>query len=171
MLFCGGWVGVSFINIMSIWQASLILNTQFIVFSIFTELCNRCCCSVTQLCSTLCDPMDCSTLGFPALHYLPGFAQTHVHWVSDAIQPSHPLSSPSPPALNLSQQQGLFPMSQLFASDGLSIRALASVFPMNIQSWFPLGLTGLISLLSKGFSRVFTNTTVRWYQRSTFFVV
>ena len=108
MLFCGGWVGVSFINIMSIWQASLILNTQFIVFSIFTELCNRCCCSVTQLCSTLCDPMDCSTLGFPALHYLPGFAQTHVHWVNDAIQLTHPLLSPSPPAPNPSQHQGPF---------------------------------------------------------------
>ena len=52
--------------------------------------------------------MDCSTPGFPDLHYLPEFAQTHVHRVNDAIQLSHPLSSPSPPALNLSQQQGLF---------------------------------------------------------------
>jgi len=56
----------------------------------------------------LCDPMDCSTPGFPVHHQLPKLAQTHVHWVSDAIQPSHPLSSPSPPALNLSQLQGLF---------------------------------------------------------------
>ena len=56
----------------------------------------------------LCDPMDCSTPGFPLLHYLPQFAQTYVHWVSDATQPSHPLSPPSPPALNLSQHQGLF---------------------------------------------------------------
>ena len=66
-----------------------------------------CCCSVAQSGLTLCDPMDCSTLGFPVLHHLPELAQTHVHWVSDAIQPSHPLSSPSP-ALNLSQHQGLF---------------------------------------------------------------
>ena len=65
-------------------------------------------CSVTQLCLTLCSPMDCSTPGFPVLHHLLEFAQTHVHWVVNAIHPSHPLSSPSPPAFNLSQQQGLF---------------------------------------------------------------
>ena len=65
------------------------------------------CCSVAQLCLTLCDLMDYSTPGFPVLHHLLEFAQTHVHWVSDAIQPSHPLSSP-PPALDLSQCQGLF---------------------------------------------------------------
>ena len=63
--------------------------------------------SVAQLCPTLCDPMDCSTPGFPVHHQLPEFAQTHVHRISDAIQPSHPLSSPSPPAFNLSQHQGL----------------------------------------------------------------
>ena len=66
------------------------------------------CCSVVQSCLTLCDPTDCSTLGFPVLHHLPELAQTHVHRVSDASQPSHPLSSPSPPAFNLSQHQGLF---------------------------------------------------------------
>ena len=64
-------------------------------------------CLVAQLCQSLYDPMDCSTPGFPVLHYLTEFAQTHVHWVGDAIQPSHPLSSPSP-ALNLAQHQGLF---------------------------------------------------------------
>ena len=64
--------------------------------------------SVAQSCPTLCDPMDCSTPGLPVHHLLPESTQTHVHWVSDAIQPSHPLSSPSPPALNLSQHQGLF---------------------------------------------------------------
>ena len=68
----------------------------------------RCCCSGTQLHPTLCDPMDCSTPGFPVLHHLPELALTHVHRVRDAIQPSHPLSSPSPPAFNLSQHQGLF---------------------------------------------------------------
>ena len=64
--------------------------------------------SVTQLCPTLCDPMNHSTPGLPVQHQLPEFTQSHVHWVGDAIQPSHPLSSPSPPALNLSQHQGLF---------------------------------------------------------------
>ena len=63
---------------------------------------------VCQPCPTLCDPMDCSTPGLPVYHQLPKFAQTHVHRVSDAIQPSHPLSSPSPPAFSLSQHQGLF---------------------------------------------------------------
>ena len=64
--------------------------------------------SVTELCLTLCDPMNRSTLGLPVHHQLPESTQTHVHWVSDAIQPSHPLLSPSPPALDLSQHQGLF---------------------------------------------------------------
>ena len=101
--------------------------------------------------------MDCSTRGFPVHHQLPELAQTQVHRVSDAIQPSHPLSSPSPPAFNLSQCQSSL-MSWLFASGGQSIRASASIPPMNIQDWFPLGLTGLISLLSKGLSRIFSNT-------------
>ena len=64
--------------------------------------------SVTQSCLTLCAPMDCSTPGLPVHHQLPEFTQTHVHWVGDAIQPSHPLLSSSPPAFNLSQHQGLF---------------------------------------------------------------
>ena len=64
--------------------------------------------SVTQSCPTLCDPMDCSTPGLPVYHQLPEFTQTHVHRVNDAIQPDHPLLSPSPPAFNLSQHQGLF---------------------------------------------------------------
>ena len=64
--------------------------------------------SVAQSCTTLCDPVDCSTPGFPVHHQLPELAQAHVHGVGNAIQPSHPLSSPSPPAFNLSQHQGLF---------------------------------------------------------------
>ena len=64
--------------------------------------------SVAQLCPTLWDPMNRGTPGLPVHHQLPEFTQTHVHWVSDAIQPSHPLSSAFPPALNLSQHQGLF---------------------------------------------------------------
>ena len=82
-------------------------------------------CSVAKSCPTLCDPMDCSTLGSPVVHHLPEFAQSHVHWVGDAIWPSHPLSPPSPPALNLSQQQS-FPMSRLFASSDQSIGASAT---------------------------------------------
>ena len=64
--------------------------------------------SVTQLCLTLCDPMNCSMPGLLVHHQIQGSTQTHVHWVGDAIQPSHPLSSPSPPSLNLSKHQGLF---------------------------------------------------------------
>ena len=66
------------------------------------------CCSVVQSYPTLGDPMDCSTPGFPVLHHLPEFAQTHIHQIGDAIQPSHPLLPPSPPALSLFQHQGLF---------------------------------------------------------------
>ena len=91
----------------------------------------------------------------------PRVAQTHVHWVSQTIKPSHPLSPPSLPALNLSQHQS-FPVSQLFASGGQSIgvSASASVLSMNIPGWFILGLTGWISLLSKWLSWVFSSTTV-----------
>ena len=69
---------------------------------------NQLCCSVAQSFPTLCDPMDGSTPGFPVLHHLLELVQTHVHWVSDAVQPSRPLSSPSPPPFNLSQHQDLF---------------------------------------------------------------
>ena len=104
-----------------------------------------CCCSVARSCPTLCEPMDWSMPGFPVLHYLPEFAQTHVPWVDDDIQPSHPLSSPSPPAFNISPASGSFPMTQLFASGGQTTGASASalVLPMNIQGSFPLGLTGI----------------------------
>ena len=119
--------------------------------------------SVAQSCPTLCDSMDCRT-GFPVHHQLSEFAQTHVHWVGDAIQPSHPLSSPSPPTFNLSQHQGLFNL--FFASGGQSIgvSASTSVLPMNIQDWSPLGWTDWISLQSKELSRVFSNTTVQKHQ-------
>ena len=109
--------------------------------------------------------MDCSTPGFPVLHYLLEFAQTHVHWVGDAIQPSHPLLSPSPPIINLSPYQGLFKWVS-FTSGGQSIgvSASTSILPMNTQDWFPLGSTGWISLQSKGLLRVFSNTTVQKHQ-------
>ena len=109
---------------------------------------------------TLCDPMDWSIPGFPVQHQLLELAQTHVHRVGDAIQPSHNLSS-YPPAFGLSLHQGLFQwvssLYQVVEVSGTS--ASRSVFPLNIQDWFPLGLTGWISLLFKEISRVFSNTT------------
>ena len=120
--------------------------------------------SVSQSCLTLCNPMYCSTPGFPVHYQLPEVAQTHVHRVGDAIHQSHSLSSPSPlPSIFPSIR--VFPMSQFFASGSQRIGASASssVLPMNIQDWFSLGLTGLI-LQSKGLSRVFSNTTVQKYQ-------
>ena len=123
-----------------------------------------CCCSVAKPCPTFSDPMNCSTPRFPVLHCLPEFAQSQILCVDDAIQPSHPLLVPSPD-LNLSQLR-VFPMSLLFASGGQSpgVSASATVLPMNIQVWFPLRLTGLISFLSKRLSRVFSSTTVQKYQ-------
>ena len=115
-------------------------------------------------CVRLSDSMDCSMPGLPVHHQPLELAQTHVHRVGYAIQPSHPLSSPSPPAFNLSQHQGLFQWVSSSPSGGQSIGALASVLPMNIKHWFHLGLIGLISLLSKGLSRVFPNTTVQKHQ-------
>ena len=96
----------------------------------------------------------------PVHHQLPELAQTHVHPVSDAIQPSHPLSS-SPPAFQSFPALVSFPMSQFFSSGDQSIGALASasVLPMTIQDWFPLWWIGWLSLQSKGLSRVFSNTT------------
>ena len=120
------------------------------------------CCSVTKSCLILCDPMNCSMPGFSVYHYLPEFSQAHVHWASDTIQPSHSLLLPSLLALNFFPASGSFPVSQMFASSGQSIgtSALASVLSKNIQDWFPLGLTGLSLLLSKGLSRVFSSTTL-----------
>ena len=117
--------------------------------------------SVTQSCPTLCDPMNRSTPGLPVHHQLPEFTQTHVHRVRDASQPSHPLSSPSPPTPNPSQHQS-FPMSQLFTWGGQStgVSALASFLPKKSQGWSPSEWTGWISLQPKGHSRVFSNTTV-----------
>ena len=122
--------------------------------------------SVAQLCTTLCDPMNHSAPGFPVHHQLPGFTQTHVHWVGDAIQPISssvvPFSScpQSPPASES------FPMSQLLAWGGQStgVSALASFPPKKSQGWSPSEWTGWISLQSKGLSRVFSNTTVQKHQ-------
>ena len=108
--------------------------------------------------------MDCSTPGFPVHHQLPELTQTHVHRVSDAIQPLHPLSFPLPPTLNLSQHQGLFKwVSSLYQVAKVLefLSASASVLPMNIQDWFPLGWTCWISLQSKRLLRVFSSATVQ----------
>ena len=118
--------------------------------------------SVTQLCPALCDPMDGSTPGLPVHQQLMESTQTHVHWVSDAIQPCHSLSSPSSPTFNLSQRQGLSNELVLaLGGQNIGVSASVSVLPMNIQDLFPLGWTGWIFLQSKRLSRVFSNTTVQ----------
>ena len=89
--------------------------------------------SVTQLCPTVCDHMDCSTPGFPVHHQLPELAQIHVHWIGDAIQPSHPLLSPSPPSFNIFPASGSFALSQFFASGGQSIGVSASASVSELQ--------------------------------------
>ena len=121
--------------------------------------------SVAQSCLTLCNPMDCSTPGFTVHHQLPEFAQTHVHWVGDAIQPPYPVV-PFSSCLQSFPASESFPESQFFTSGGQTIGASASaaVLAMNIRDWFPLGLKGWISMHSKGLSRVFSNTTVQKHQ-------
>ena len=114
------------------------------------------CCLAAKSHPTLCNSLDCSMPSLPVPYYLPKFAQTHIHWVVNAIQPSHPLPPPRSFPQSFSASVS-FPMSQFFASGRQSIGASASVLPMNIQGWFPLGFTGLISLQSKGLSRVFSN--------------
>ena len=91
------------------WSNLGLLHCRWILYQLsYQGSPSICFCTVTESCVIPCDPMDCSTPGFSVLHYLLEFAQTHVHWVSDAVQPSHPLSLPSLPALNLSQHQSLF---------------------------------------------------------------
>ena len=125
--------------------------------------------SVAQSCPTLCDSMNCNTPGLPVHHQLLEFTweftQTHVHQVGDAIQPSQPQSSPSPPAPNP-------PSIRVFSNEStLRMRwpkywsfSFNIVLPMNTQDWFPLGWTSWISLKSKGLSRVFSNTTAQKHQ-------
>ena len=132
-----------------------------------------CCSSVAKSCPTLRDRLDCSTSGFPVFYCLLELAQTHVHWVSDAI--NHLilclllllLPSVFPSSKVFSNEVFRVLSKELFTSSGQCTGASASssVLPMNIQGWFPLELTGLISLLSKGFLRVFSSIS------SAFFVV
>ena len=121
--------------------------------------------SVTQSCPALCNLMDCSMPGFPVHHQLLEIAQTHVHRVSDAIHSSHPV-------IPFSSCLQSFPASGFFSNESVPLitwqsiggSASVSVLPMNIQDWFPLRLTCLITLLSKGLLRVFSNTTVQNHQ-------
>ena len=120
---------------------------------------SSCCCSVAKPHPAPWDPMDCITPGFPVLHYLPEFAYICRHpTISSSVVPFSSVPQSFPASWS-------FPMSWLFASGGSKgASALASVLPMNIQGWFPLGWTGLLSLLSKGLSRVFSSTTVQNHQ-------
>ena len=123
-----------------------------------------CCCSVTHSCPTFCNPMDYSMPGFPVHHQLPEPTQTHVHRVGDAIQPSHPLSSPSP-AFNLSKRQGPF---QGVCSSHQGPKYWSFSFSISLFNEY----SGLISfridwfdlLAVQGISRVFSNTTVQKHQ-------
>ena len=123
------------------------------------------CCSMAQSRPALCDPMDCGTPGFPVHHHLLALAQTHVHWVSDAIQPSRSCHS-------LLFLPSIFPSIRVFSNEsGLCIRwpkywsFSFSISPSNEYSGLiPLGLIGLVSMQSKGLSRVFSSTTVRKHQ-------
>ena len=121
--------------------------------------------SVTQSCPTLCDPMNRSTPGLPVHYQLLEFTQTHIHRVSDAIQPSHPLSSPFPPAPNPSQHQSLFQwVNSSHEVAKVLVSALASFLPKKSQGWSLSEWTGWISLQSTGLSRVFSNTTLQKHQ-------
>ena len=126
--------------------------------------------SVAQLCLTLCNPIDCSTPGLPVHHQLPEFIQTHVYWDSDAIQPSHPLSSPSPPALNLSQHQGLsnepalcirWPKYWSFSFSISFSNEYSGLFSFRMN-W--LDLLAVQGTLTTGNSHQGTNTTVQKHQ-------
>ena len=110
--------------------------------------------------------MNRSTPSLPALHCLPKFAQIYIHWVGEDIQPFSSSVTPFSSCPQSFPASGSFPTNQLFASGGQSIEASASasVLPMIIQGWFPLEFTGLISLQSKGLSRVFSTTTAEKYQ-------
>ena len=117
--------------------------------------------------------MNCSKPGSSILHYIPEFVQTHIHWVSDAIQPSHPLLPPSSSCLRSFSASVSFSISWLFASGGQSTGVSASALPINIQGSFLLGLTGLMSLLSKGLKSLLQHHSSKAsiLQCSAFFMV
>jgi len=137
-----------------------IINMEATSLALVPRHCLLCCYSIAKSCSTLCDPMNYSTPGLPVLC---SNSCALSQWCHPTILSSVGPFSSCPPFF---PELGSLLMSQLCASGGLSIgaSASASVLPMNIQGWFPLGLTGLISMLSKGLSRVFSSTTVRKHQ-------
>ena len=142
----------------SLWQHSILRETFFYI-------CMKSESEVAQSCLTVCNTMNRSMPGLPVHHQLPEFTQTHVHQVGDAIQPSHSLLSPSPPAPNPSQHQDLFQ----WVNSSHEVAQVLEFQPQHqsfqwIQDWSPLGWTGWISLQSKGLSRVFSNTTVQKHQ-------
>ena len=120
--------------------------------------------SVAQSCPTLCDPMNLSTPGLPVQHQLPEFTETHFHRVSDAIQPSHPLSSPSPPAPQSFPASVSFLMSHFLTSGGQStgVSALASFLAKKSQGWSPSEWTGWISLPLNCFPKWFCLFNQQW---------
>ena len=145
------------------WSLPLFLFCIYFIESIWN--CSVQFSSVSQPCPTLCDPMNHSTPGLPVHHQHPEFTQTHVHWVGDANQPSHPGSSPCPPAPNPSQHQGLFQwVNSSHEVAKVLVSALALFLPKKYQGWSPSEWTGWISLQSKELSRVFSNTTLQKHQ-------
>ena len=124
--------------------------------------------SVARSCPTLCDPMDCSTLGFSVHHQFPELAQTHVHSVGDAIESV----MPPPSVVPFSSCPQFFPAIRVFSNElALPIRwpkyqssSFSINLPMNIQDWFPLGLTAWISLQAKGLLRIFSSTIIQKHQ-------
>ena len=160
-LTCSGLVKLGLYHTLNgvLWLDSIFINI-YIVFKLLIQFS-----SVAQSSPTLCNPTDCSTPGLLVHHQLPESTQIHVHCVSDAIQPSHPLLFPSPlPSIFPSIR--VFSMSQLSVSGGQSIgvSALTSDLPVNTQDWSPSEWTGWIFLQSKGLLRVFSNTTVQKHQ-------
>ena len=144
------WSGQIF-SALGAWSSKVGYNEMITLFYVISY----CCWSVTQSCPTFCDSMDCSMTGLPFLHHLLECAQTYVHWVGDVIQPSHLLSPPSPPALNLSQHQGFFS-----SESALHIRwpkywnFIFSISPSNEKS-------GLISFMIDGFDLLDVPGTLR----------
>ena len=156
------WITPGFPTFSSIWD-NIVLSCS-VQFS-----------SVSQSCPTLCDPMNRSTPGLPVHHHLPEFTQTHVHWVGDAIQPSHPLSSPSPPALNLSRHGGLFKWVS-------SSHQVAKIFEFQLQHQYSNEYSGLISFRMDWFDLLAAQGTLKSLlqhhsskasvlQSSTFFMI
>ena len=129
--------------------------------------------SITQSCLILCHPMYCKTPGFPVHNQFLEPTQTHVHCVGDAIQPSQPLLSPSPPAFNLSQHQGLYQRVSSLGGQNNGVWASASVLPMNTQDWFPLGeivyLLAVQGILKSLLQRHSSKASILW--QSAFFIV